>query len=68
MPNCKICAHPVRAGNVFHSSCWEKAVHSMAEKFCDDYCRWPRECNDEDSLAELHCSDCPLIRVLNLGL
>lgn len=68
MPNCKICGRPVRCANVFHSACWEKATQDIAEKFCDDYCRWPRECKDEESLQELHCADCALIRVLNLGL
>lgn len=68
MANRKICGRPVRSANVFHSACWESAVKKMAETFCDDYCRWPRECTDQDSLDELHCSDCALIRVLNLGL
>ena len=68
MANCKICGRPVLAGNVFHSGCWETKAKEMAEVFCDEYCRWPRELKDEGSLQELHCGDCPLIRVLNLGL
>ena len=40
----------------------------MAEELCDEYCRFPRETEDADSLQELHCDNCPLIRVLNLGL
>lgn len=68
MANCKICGRPVLAGNAFHSSCWEAKAEEMAEVFCDEYCRWPRELTDEDSLQELHCDSCPLIRVLNLGL
>lgn len=53
---------------VHHAACWETAVNDMSQKFCDGYCRWPREVEDEDSLEELHCFDCPLIQVLNLGL
>jgi hypothetical protein len=68
MANCKICGGPVRCANVFHSACWETAAHKLAGKFCDDYCRWPREIKDEESLQELHCNGCDLIRVLNLGL
>lgn len=68
MANCKFCGRPVQSAKVFHTACWESAVEKMAETFCDDYCRWPRECADKDSLEELHCSDCALVLVLNLGL
>ena len=68
MANCKLCGGPVRCAPVFHGACWEKAAHELAEKFCNDFCRWPSECEDSDSLAELHCDECPLIRVLNLGV
>ena len=68
MANCKICGRPVRCANVFHSACWEREAHKVAETFCDEYCRWPREYTDQDSLEELHCSDCVMIRLLNLGL
>ena len=68
MANCKICGKPVRSANAFHSGCWEKAASDMEKTFCDEYCRFPREIEDADSLQELHCDSCPLIRVLNLGL
>lgn len=68
MANCKICGKPVRTANVFHAGCWETVSQRMAEEFCDEYCRFPREAEDEDSLQELHCDSCPLIRVPNLGL
>lgn len=68
MANCKICGRPVRSANVFHSACWETAATRTAEIFCSDYCRWSRECTDNDSLQDLHCSDCALVRLLNLGL
>ena len=68
MANCKFCGQSVKAANVFHSACWEGQVQKMAEIFCDDYCRWPRECQDQESLEELHCSECALVRLLNLGL
>ena len=68
MACCKICGRPVRCGPVFHPACWQTAVTGMAEIFCDDYCRWPRECADEELLEELHCNNCPLVAVLNLGL
>lgn len=67
MANCKICGKPVRCANVFHSACWETATGKVAEKFCDNYCRFPREIKDEDALQE-HCDDCALARLLNLGL
>lgn len=68
MPNCKICGRSVKTANVFHSACWETQAHKVAEAFCDTYCRFNRMGLDEVGLNELHCSDCALIRVLNLGL
>ena len=61
MANCKFCGRPVRSATVFHAPCWENV-------FCDEYCRWPRECQDEDSLQDLHCSGCAMDRLVNLGL
>ena len=68
MPKCKFCGQAVKSAVVFHSGCWENAAHKAAETFCDEYCRFPREAADEDTLEELHCSDCALIQLLNLGL
>ena len=48
MANCKICGKPVRSANVFHPGCWETVTHRMAETFCDEYCRFPRE-GEEDA-------------------
>ena len=68
MAKCKICGQTVRSAPVFHPACWEAVTKRMAEEFCDEYCRFPREIEDTDSLHELHCDDCALIRVLNLGV
>lgn len=68
MANCKFCGRPVRSAKVFHSACWELEAEKALQIFCDDYCRWPRECPDEDSLQDLHCSGCALVRLVNLGL
>ena len=68
MANCKICGKPVRSAKVIHSACWETAAHRVVETMCDDYCRWPREIQDKESLEELHCNDCALLRLINLGL
>ena len=68
MANCKFCGRPVRSATVFHAACWELECEKVAQVFCDEYCRWPRECQDEDSLQDLHCSDCALVRLVNLGL
>ena len=68
MANCKICGGPVKTANMFHSACWETAAHKIAEEFCDNYCRWPRECPDQDSLEEFHCAECPMARMVNMGV
>ena len=67
MAQFKFCAQPVRTATVFHSACWNNAANKVAEPFCDNYCRFPRECTDQDSL-EQHCDTCDLVRLLNLGL
>lgn len=68
MANCKFCGQPVRVAKTYHSACWETAAHKLAGEFCDNYCRWPREVKDEESLIDLHCSDCAMLRLLNLGV
>lgn len=68
MANCKVCGKRVTAGAVVHTSCWEKAVKETAEIFCNDYCRFPGECESEDSLHEFHCDSCPMLQLVNLGL
>ena len=68
MANCKICGKPVQTAPVQHPECWEKEVEAMAEVFCDNYCRFPREAANEDEMQEFYCGCCPLIKVLNLGL
>ena len=68
MANCKFCGKPTIAANVCHPACWETAASRVAEDFCDNYCRFPRMDLDEEALVELHCSNCALIKLLNLGL
>lgn len=29
------------------------------EKMCDDYCKWPMECQTQEQL-DIHCEDCPM--------
>lgn len=68
MANCKLCGKPVLVGKVFHTACWEKqVVSSIAEQFCDQYCRFPRECRNDADLAK-HCDGCVLVKALNAGL
>lgn len=68
MANCKFCGRPVRPATVFHSTCWELEAEKALQIFCDDYCRWPDWCDDIGEMVQNHCSDCVLVRVLNLGL
>lgn len=67
MANCEICGKPVMTSKVWHAACWEKEMDKMAQVFCDDYCRWTRECRNEDEFEE-HCDNCPIIRVVNMGM
>ena len=68
MAKCKICGDTVKAGQVFHSACWEREANRVAEEFCEKRCIHAKQCTDQDELAELHCTECGLIRLLNLGL
>ena len=69
MPNCKFCKKPVQCATVFHAACWEREAEKIAEIFCDNFCRWPDICGSEEELQEQHCEkDCPMPRLLNIGL
>lgn len=68
MANCKFCGKPVRCASVHHTACWEKKANEVAEKFCDNYCRFPRECSNEEELQDKHCDNCVMIKLLNIGL
>ena len=68
MANCKFCGQPVKDATVFHSACWQTQAEKVAEEFCDNYCRFPREALDEGILHEAHCDSCPMVRMLNLGV
>ena len=68
MANCRFCGKPVRCASVHHAACWETATEKVAEEFCDNYCRFPRECQNEEELQEQHCDSCALVKLLNLGL
>ena len=43
MAQCKFCGQGVRIATVFHAACWNNAANKVAETFCDNYCRFPRE-------------------------
>jgi len=67
MANCRICGKPVLTATVRHAACWEREAERLAEEFCDGYCRWMRECTEEDELEE-KCSKCPLEKMIRLGM
>ena len=46
-----------------HNKCLELLVTEAAEKFCDNYCRWPLT-NAEQ--LEAHCDSCPMERLMQL--
>lgn len=41
-----------------------ETADGIYEVVCDELCRWPHECRDEESLWEDHCEKCPLKRYL----
>lgn len=65
MAKCKFCGQGVRVAPVFHPACWVQATGKAAEVFCDEYCRYPREL-DQEKLLE-RCMECPLVRLTALG-
>lgn len=67
MANCKLCGRKIEDGRPWHKPCWEQAAREMAETFCDEYCRFPRQCENQEEL-DRHCDRCALIRLLNLGI
>lgn len=68
MANCSFCGKPVLAGKVLHTSCAaKKTAQDMTEKFCDHYCRFPRECHDDEALHH-HCESCELQKLISNAL
>lgn len=67
MANCVICGKPVLIGKVVHTACMEAhAKEELKETICDHYCRFPRECHDDESLAG-HCNGCLVEQLLELN-
>ena len=65
MANCTICKKPVLAGKCLHGECWRRTALEHGGALCDDYCRFPRECESQEALDE-HCAVCPLNALLGL--
>ena len=68
MANCKICGEPVRCARVFHAACWGTAGERELAGFCGQGWRWAPGGGGGEGPGELHCNDCALVRLLNLGL
>lgn len=62
---CKFCGQPIKVAPVFHTECWEKEVQAFAEKFCDEYCKFPFEMEYEALVDK--CEHCPMARLIELG-
>ena len=47
----------------------EKNITQLLEEatsqICDEYCRWPWECETDEELIEGHCETCPLVQFLS---
>ena len=57
MAKCKICGKAVVTAHVFHRECWQEEVEKLAQVFCDNYCRWPRECPNQDELEDMQIDE-----------
>lgn len=68
MANCKFCGKPVTSSPVHHAECWKEAASELVDEFCDNHCRHPLERRSLEEMQELYCSNCPLVKILNLGL
>ena len=66
MPRCKICQKRVTAGIVMHDECCIDFSSKLMEIMCDEYCRYPREVEDNDVLLDEICADCKISRMLNV--
>lgn len=68
MSNCNICHRPVMIGVVHHAACWETAVEKIAEKICDERCKWREKCGEDQDALDDYCASCPMVKMANLGL
>lgn len=66
MPNCKFCGQAVKTAPVFHPACWQSEVEDAISEFCDNYCQLPHKYG-QDELYE-KCDNCPVARLLSLGV
>ena len=41
----------------------ETDLEEIKYEICDKYCRYPRECKDQDEMIETICVNCPLLRL-----
>lgn len=64
MSTCKDCGKPIAFPVSYHTACWERRVNRVAEKICDNYCRFPKEYESQDELDE-KCYNCEVIKMLN---
>ena len=68
MANCKICGEPVRGARGCHPARWGGGGGKEEGGVWGDERPAGPGAGGEESLRELHCNDCALVRLLNLGL
>lgn len=42
---------------------YEETIEKFIEQFCDDYCKYPSLCSDQDQLEE-KCNACPICKIV----
>lgn len=68
MAICKFCGQRVSSAPVFHPACWDAKAQQVAERICEEYCKFPERYKDDPQALEVRCADCDLVKLINLGL
>ena len=67
MAKCVFCGEQVTTGVVHHKACWKEKLEAAAEKFCDELCKIPDQCEDWAELDERCQAVCPFNELLDEG-
>ena len=66
MSKCATCKSKTDKPIVWCEKCWTEAVTKFAEDFCDNYCKYPIQCDSQEGLDKF-CANCGLIKLMNIN-
>lgn len=59
MGDCRICGERTVTERTFCFGCLHRELNRIAERLCDNICKWSESCQTQEELDE-HCADCDM--------